>query len=65
MFPISLAKKLKVSGIRVYANGNNLLTWTNVTDLYQVDPENGNSTTTVISVYPTQRIYNFGLNVTF
>jgi len=65
MFPNSFAKKLRVSGIRVYANGNNLLTWTNVTDLYQVDPENGNSTTTVISVYPTQRIYNLGLNVTF
>lgn len=63
--PNTFAKKLRVSGIRVYANGNNLITWTNVTDLYQVDPENGNSTTTVISVYPTQRIYNFGLNVTF
>ncbi|MES2651609.1 MAG: TonB-dependent receptor [Bacteroidota bacterium] len=65
MFPVGFAKKLGVSGIRVYANGNNLLTWTNVTDLYQVDPENGNSTTTVISVYPTQRIYNLGLNVAF
>ncbi|WP_443937393.1 SusC/RagA family TonB-linked outer membrane protein [Pedobacter sp. MW01-1-1] len=64
-FTSALAKKLHVQGIRVYANGNNLLTWTNVTDLYQVDPENGNSTTTVISVYPTQRIYNFGLQVSF
>jgi TonB-linked SusC/RagA family outer membrane protein len=65
LFPSSIAKKLGVGAIRLYANGNNLLTWTNVTDLYQVDPENGNSTTTVINVYPTQRIYNLGLNVTF
>jgi TonB-linked SusC/RagA family outer membrane protein len=65
--PTSVSKKLRVSGIRVFTNANNLITWTNATDLFQVDPENGvdGNKSTVSKFYPTQRIYNFGVNVTF
>lgn len=65
--PSAFCKRLGVAGIRVFSNANNLFTWTNVDDLFQVDPENGvdGNKSTVARFYPTQRIYNFGINVTF
>lgn len=51
-------KKIAFSGIRLYANGMNLYTWTDAT---LFDPEN----TEAGYVYPLMRIFNFGLSVTF
>ncbi|MBC8988130.1 TonB-dependent receptor [Pedobacter sp. N36a] len=51
--------KLKLTGVRIYANGQNLFT---ITDMKNVDPEN---TSTLGWYYPQQKIFNFGLNVQF
>ena len=56
-------KQIGLGSIRLYANGTNLFTWT---DVIAVDPEapsrSGNSE---INTYPLQKIYNLGLNITF
>lgn len=58
--------KLKLSGLRFNLTGQNLYTWTKY-KMY-LDPENVNLSNTDFSkqsIYPTPRIYNFGLNVQF
>jgi hypothetical protein len=50
---------LKLSGVRVYANGQNLFT---LTDILNVDPEN---TAANGWYYPQQKTFNFGLSVQF
>ncbi|MNY24507.1 TonB dependent receptor [compost metagenome] len=57
--PESFLKKASIKRARVYFSGQNLLTLSNVKG---VDPEI-NATSGL--VYPTTRIYNFGLNLTF
>lgn len=52
-------RHIGISGLRVYANGFNLLTFTPLKDY---DPEGNNETG---YFYPQQKIYNLGLNVTF
>jgi TonB-linked SusC/RagA family outer membrane protein len=61
--PRSLTRKLGVSGVRLYSNGYNLLTWTKLSSLYQLDPEISSGTDR--TNYPPQRIVNFGINITF
>lgn len=56
-------KALHVKGLRVYTNGYNLITWTGMDKLYNLDPEVLESTAT--QPYPPTRIINFGFNVTF
>ena len=58
-FKNEFLEKLKLTGVRVYANGQNLFT---ITDMKNVDPEN---TSTLGWYYPQQKIFNFGLNVQF
>lgn len=60
-FPKHLAKVIGASNIRVYANGSNLFTLDNV-GKYEIDPEiaAGNGL-----VYPLQKMYLIGLNLTF
>ena len=57
-FPASITRPLHAESIRIYANGNNLITWdkqrTSVYDIEQAAMQ-----------YPTMRVYNFGINVTF
>ncbi|MDR6785595.1 TonB-linked SusC/RagA family outer membrane protein [Pedobacter africanus] len=65
--PVQWTKAIGFKGIRIYANGYNLLTWTNVNKFYQADPESVNASggiinTGAITAYPNQRIYNFGAN---
>jgi TonB-linked SusC/RagA family outer membrane protein len=74
--PIGLTKKLGIGQARLYANGNNLFTWTKLNRLYELDPEisqggngvanvnNGIGGTTQIQ-YPPQRLFNLGVSVTF
>lgn len=52
-------KRVGVSGLRIYTNGYDLLTFDK---LKVIDPE---SVPTENAQYPLMKIYNFGLNVTF
>ncbi len=57
--PKATLSKIKMSGVRVYANAFNLFTVTGVKDY---DPEGNNGSG---QFYPQQRIINLGLNVKF
>lgn len=61
--PQKFVKSLRMKNIRLYTNGYNLLTWTKLSKLYQLDPEINSGTDRV--VYPPQRIINFGVSATF
>jgi hypothetical protein len=52
-------RKLNMASVRIYANGNNLLTFTS---LKNVDPE---SKSTSGSYYPLTRVFNVGINIQF
>jgi TonB-linked SusC/RagA family outer membrane protein len=58
--PQVLLDKVGMSGLRIYANASNLFSIDNVKDL-EIDPEisSGNGL-----VYPQQRLFNFGFNLT-
>lgn len=58
--PASLLKKAKISGLRVYVNGTNLFSFDNVKG-FEIDPE---ISSTNGLVYPQQKIYTFGFNLT-
>ncbi len=60
--PARLTNKLNISRLRVYANGNNLLTFTKGWMLDYIDPENSNSNAWY---YPQAKTYNFGVTITF
>lgn len=62
--PATWLKKAKISSLRLFLNGQNLHTWTKFR-MY-LDPENinlSNTSFSVQSLYPSSRIYNFGLNI--
>lgn len=67
--PQKWVKGIHMKEIRIYSNGFNLITWTKLSKLYQLDPEINQGSTgsggTDRTNYPPQRIYNFGLNATF
>jgi TonB-linked SusC/RagA family outer membrane protein len=54
-----LLNKIGVSSLRVFLNGNNLLTWS---DMKNYDPE---APAGRGSFYPQMRVYNLGVNVQF
>jgi TonB-linked SusC/RagA family outer membrane protein len=58
-FNMPALKKAGISSLRVYATGQNLITFTK---MYNVDPENTNVSGWY---YPAQAMYNFGVNVQF
>ena len=57
--PEHLLEPLRIAKVRVYMNGNNLLTW-NKLPVNTVDPEQSDPL-----VYPLTRMFNFGVNVVF
>lgn len=57
--PQSLLKQLYVTSLRLYANGNNLYTWT---PIKHYDPETANGRG---FIYPQMAVFNIGLNLTF
>lgn len=59
--PRKVLKKTPLNSVRVYANGFNLFTLTEVT---YVDPEMDPSKSNGF-YYPQQKVYNVGINVTF
>ncbi|SER24629.1 SusC/RagA family TonB-linked outer membrane protein [Pedobacter rhizosphaerae] len=61
--PQKFLNKIKVQSIRTYVNGYNLLTWSNLSSRYQFDPEANTGRDRI--EYPPQRMFNFGINVTF
>lgn len=63
-FPNKWFKRLKLSDVRLYMNGYDLITWMLVQpNIYDIDPE-ANSGTDQMG-YPLEKIYNFGLQMTF
>ncbi|RYY61159.1 MAG: TonB-dependent receptor [Chitinophagaceae bacterium] len=58
-FAPALIRKAGMSNLRVFATGQNLVTWTK---LRNVDPE---TTNTSGWYYPVQAVYNFGINLQF
>ncbi|CAM3805826.1 TonB-dependent receptor [Mucilaginibacter galii] len=64
--PSAWVKAMKLGNVRVFTNGQNLVTWTKF-KMY-VDPENVNLSNTSFSkqsLYPSSRVYNFGVNIQF
>lgn len=55
-------KKLQISSLRIFVNGTNLYTWSDM--LQGVDPEAAQQATNYES-YPVTKVYNVGLNVKF
>ena len=64
--PSEMLKRVGISKFRIYASANNLYTFTKYSGL---DPEIGTRGTLEIGIdrgfYPSPRIYNLGINVTF
>ena len=58
-FSNKILEKLSMKSLRVYLNGQNLVTWT---QMPYFDPEIPSSNG---SVYPMMRVLNFGLNIQF
>ena len=59
--PKKLIQRFGMSRLRIYANGTNLFSIDNVKDL-EIDPE---ISSTNGLVYPQQRLFNFGFNLSF
>jgi hypothetical protein len=59
-FPKALVQKVNVSGLRIYVNGSNLFSFDNVKE-FEIDPE---ISATNGLIYPQQKIYTFGFNLT-
>lgn len=58
--PERWSKKIGLSGVKVYATGTNMFSFDNVKDI-QIDPEISFNTGLV---YPAQKLYTFGINLT-
>jgi len=63
-FPKRICERIKVDGLRVFANGNNLYLWSDMPDDREFNSTN-NSGTDYRGDYPTMRRFNFGLNLNF
>ena len=65
-FPEKLLSRFQIESLRIYMNVQNLHTFTNYSGY---DPEVGNYNVLLRNIddarYPSQRIYTFGLNVSF
>lgn len=64
--PKRIVNALRLENVRLYANGLNLMTWFNL-KIYDVDPESarGSQGSEAYSNYPQQKVYNFGIQVSF
>lgn len=58
--PASLLKKAGISGARIYVSGQNLLTWDNFWDGYDVETPVSTGT-----IYPQVKLYSVGLDLNF
>ena len=66
---LPLLQRAGISGLRVYLNVNNLLTFFDQMSRYGIDPETkdnlGGSEGNISYVFPLTRTTNFGVNVNF
>ena len=58
--PKQLTDKIGIERLRVFFSGDNIAEWSGLYKYYKVDPESLGS-----FIYPFQRSYSFGLNLTF
>ncbi|NDP20047.1 MAG: TonB-dependent receptor [Paludibacter sp.] len=61
--PRKVLSKIKITSLRFYANGSNLITWDKM--LPGVDPESAAASIANLDPYPLTRTINFGFNVKF
>ena len=61
-FPTKWTGKIGVSNLRLFFSGENLLTITKMSDIFDPETISGSS---LGNVYPLSRTYSFGVNVTF
>ncbi len=57
---LPLLQRAGIKSLRVYANGNNLLTWTKLMEGFDPEAVSNNS-----FIFPLTSTYNFGINVNF
>ena len=62
-FPTKLIRKVGISALRIYANGNNLWTSKTQLDKYGIDPETTDNSSGYL--FPLTQAFLMGLNVTF
>lgn len=63
-FPLSpVLKKAQISSIRLFANANNVFTWSKEATDRGIDPES--TDTGGYGIYPMTRVYVFGANIRF
>lgn len=55
-------KKANISSLRLYLNGNNLITFRNAMKEMGIDPETTDGTS---YIYPLTRVFNIGVNIQF
>ena len=60
--PKSLLSRINVHALKVYVQGYNLATWTKYSGQ---DPESSSATGLGLSIYPLQRSFSAGINVSF
>jgi len=60
--PVSISQKVKIQKVRIYVTGENLLTFTKLTKLF--DPEAIGGRYGSGKIYPLQKLLSFGLNIT-
>lgn len=66
VIPARITKSVGLSRVRIYTSGDNLFTWSKLPKFYQVDPEiAGRASNGGGIAYSLQRVYSFGMNVTF
>ncbi len=61
-FPVRICQKIRISGLRLFVNGNNLYLWSDMPDDREYNTREG---TEYRGDYPTMKRFNFGLNLTF
>jgi hypothetical protein len=61
-FPKKICEKIKIDGLRIFANGNNLYLWTDMPDDREFNTRTG---TDYRGDYPTMKRFNFGININF
>jgi TonB-linked SusC/RagA family outer membrane protein len=62
--PKNALKKIGISGLKVFANGNNLYLWTKLPDDREFNGSN-TASSEYRGDYPTMKRFNFGLNLNF
>lgn len=60
-FPVTIANKIGMQSLRIYAEGQNLLTFSELTK-YNIDPEQPGVSN---GYYPQQRVFSGGVKITF